>query len=843
MSQPASALDAAFQALHEIAVAASGVLDPDQLARLVVDRARELVGADSATLIWSDDQDGPFRLVSDREPSVQSSPVRVDLGVRARVYRDRAAVVVDDYASWDGALPHLVERGVRSAAGVPLLVGDHMLGVLVVDSNTHGRFDTATTEVLELLAAQVAPALEAARLYRESERQRVVNLALAELVREAALEPDLDSVLGLVSEAGMSLLAADYCGARLRGTPGRDEVHGVRGNRVDWNRPRQFAGAGLVNRAISERRSLVFEHCDQLPESDLGGLHLYHDEGAHTLLITPLMTQGDARGALIVGWRHDHTPSPGEVALAETLAHFAASVVENVGAHQTAEAHARAMTAHAAALARASERLQTIYDAIGCGIVVREEDGAVVHFNAAAAEISGLPVEELRKLRDRAPWQTLELVGPEIPHEPLHAHVRRTGKPLRKLQSHIRLTSGEERWVRLDVVPLGGDHGGVPELVFSFVDISEVKAAEQQLAEQATILQHLSEAVVVLDLAGAIIYWNDGAAALFGYTAAEIVGQPPAVLFPSPPAAPLDLARAEVTGYGGEWQGRHKDGRLVWVQVQMAPLYDAVGVQRGVVGIASDLTEQKRLAEELAQAQRLETAGRLAGQVAHDFNNLLAPLRGFPELIRQRLPVGHPAVAYCELMEQAAGRMAEINEDLLTLGQRGQAEQVALELGPLVRQTLSGLALPPTVALTVELEPSPLVVRGTAGQLQRVLANLALNGRDALGAGGGPLMVRLDRVEVAAGEAVGQQTRVPTGSYARLAVEDGGGGIAPEVAGRMFEAFYTTKTPGGGGSRVGSGLGLSIVRTVVGEHGGYLDWTSAEGVGTCFTVYLPLLVP
>src|SRR5205823_3359225 len=148
--------------------------------------------------------------------------------------------------------------------------------------------------------------------------------------------------------------------------------------------------------------------------------------------------------------------------------------------------------------------------------------------------------------------------------------------------------------------------------------------------------------------------------------------------------------------------------------------------------IARDLSLRRRLESQLARAQQLETAGRVASQVAHDFNNLLAPLVGYPELIKLRLPQNHPVVSFCDEMLSAATRMTEINDDLLTLGRRGHFEHEPIDLNQLVRDALNQAPDGPTT-LTVELDlAAELPILGSPPQLTRVLANLVANARDAM---------------------------------------------------------------------------------------------------------------
>ncbi len=279
-----------------------------------------------------------------------------------------------------------------------------------------------------------------------------------------------------------------------------------------------------------------------------------------------------------------------------------------------------------------------------------------------------------------------------------------------------------------------------------------------------------------------------------------------------------------------------KDGSTRSVTIRSRALV-ADGRIVGLIGVAIDLSEQKRLEERHARAERLEAAGRVAGQVAHDFNNLLGPLLAYPQLVREHLPQHSRAHALLRDMEFAAQQIREINQQLLTLGRRGHCELTPVELSALVGACVGGFSLPPEIRLAVELGADAGWVLGGEAQLVRVLNNLVQNARDAMPEGG---VVTLSTGLVDLPEQNGLMGRIPTGRYAHLTVSDTGSGISAALLERIFEPFYTTKRAD---RRRGSGLGLCTVAAVVQDHQGHLVVSSELGQGSTFHVYLPPTQP
>jgi PAS domain S-box-containing protein len=350
--------------------------------------------------------------------------------------------------------------------------------------------------------------------------------------------------------------------------------------------------------------------------------------------------------------------------------------------------------------------------------------------------------------------------------------------------------------------------------------------------------------VLVRDASGAIIHANDAAQEVIGLSFAAMSGRPPEALWTVIREDGTPLPDAERPGRVVLRTGhpvrratigvRRPDGEQRWLLVDSVPVRAADGRLAQVVSSFLDITEQRRLEDELRQAQKMEALGRLAGGIAHDFNNLLTVVIGRSDLLRAQVSPDDRMYASLEQICQVSTRAAALVNQLLAFSRRQPRRPHVLEINEIVQET--AMLLRPLVGELVELktrlDPARGRVRVDAGQLQQVIMNLVLNARDAMPQGG-QITLATENVAIASQDA-GRPAAVPPGAYVRLSVEDTGCGMDAETQRRLFEPFFTTKEPG-----KGTGLGLSVVYGIVQQSGGYLHVQSQPGQGTVMRVYLP----
>ena len=293
---------------------------------------------------------------------------------------------------------------------------------------------------------------------------------------------------------------------------------------------------------------------------------------------------------------------------------------------------------------------------------------------------------------------------------------------------------------------------------------------------------------------------------------------------------PVDLAeaRARVVDYviaePVTARLRHRDGRWVLVEGVTTPIRDENGDLKFKLVIARDVTERERLQDQLRQAQKMESIGRLAGGIAHDFNNLLTAIRGYAELSVLEVEADAPVRENLEQIARASGRAAELTGQLLAYSRKQVLRPQVLDLNTVVGGMAPMLAriLGEDVVLSTALEAELEPTRADPAQVEQVVLNLAVNARDAMPEGG-RLLLRTANMQTEDGPRVA------------LVVADTGSGMDETTAAQIFEPFFTTKPVG-----EGTGLGLATVHGIVAQSGGVIAVESEPGIGTTFTVSLPL---
>jgi PAS domain S-box-containing protein len=361
----------------------------------------------------------------------------------------------------------------------------------------------------------------------------------------------------------------------------------------------------------------------------------------------------------------------------------------------------------------------------------------------------------------------------------------------------------------------------------------------------ASIMEASGDAIVGTLLDGIIQTWNAGAERLYGYKEEEILGHHIGELVP-PDRFHEEADILESLRHGGrvdrlETVRLRKGGGLVEVSLTVSPICESAGRIVGVSDVARDITDRKRIADMMRQAQRLESLGVLAGGIAHDFNNLLVGILGNASLALDRLQPDSPARASIQEVVAAGERAAALTRQMLEYSGRGESVLERIDLSTHVRETVPFIraAISRSVELRLDLAEDLPTIEADKTQLQQLVMNLVINGAEAI-PNGTPGTVTIatrrqlvDECYVRA-QAVAGPGGIMPGMYVLLEVRDTGSGMDAVTQARIFEPFFTTKI-------TGRGLGLAAVLGIVKGHCGSVQVSSAAGHGCVFRVLLPAL--
>jgi two-component system, cell cycle sensor histidine kinase and response regulator CckA len=485
------------------------------------------------------------------------------------------------------------------------------------------------------------------------------------------------------------------------------------------------------------------------------------------------------------------------------------------------------------ALRRSEANLRAIFNTSLQAFVLVDRDGTIQAFNptaqAWATAILGHGVAEGDRIHEFIP-------------EAASGFRAALAGEARSVERRLRTIDGVERWYETTHAPVIDEHGTVIGVCLNARDVSERKQAEQALRESEAryrdLFDNASDLVCSTTLEGAFLYVNPAWNRAMGYSDAALAGR-----------RFIDLVHADsrelyldvvARARAGEPLG-HVDLVLVTAEGVSLTLEGNVscttdGGPPRIRGIYRDVTERKRVEDQLRRAERMQAAGRLAGGVAHEVNNMMTGVIGFSEFLLRSLEPQDPRRLEVTEIIKAGTRASDVTRQLLAFTRQQflrpevlPMNGVVLDLEKMLRRVLGE-----DHELDLALAPDAGEIRADRGQLEQVLVNLMLNARDAM-AGRGRVTITT-RVTVLEEDYADQHDGVgiPRGEYVQLAVSDTGVGMDRETQARIFEPFFTTKPVG-----QGTGLGLSTVYGIVKQSDGFVWVYSEPGAGSTFRIYLP----
>jgi PAS domain S-box-containing protein len=486
-------------------------------------------------------------------------------------------------------------------------------------------------------------------------------------------------------------------------------------------------------------------------------------------------------------------------------------------------------------------RLRAVVDTAVDGVILIDAQGTILMFNPACERLFGYASAEVL-------GQNVKTVMPapyRDEHDNYLGNYHRSGD--RKIIGIGREVVGRRKdgsTFPMDLSVGEAKEEGRSIFVGVIHDLTERKRSEKALLEAAArmraVVDTAVDGVILIDAQGVVLMFNPACERLFGYRAAEVIGQNVKTLMPTSYREEHDrylsnyhtTGLRKIIGVGREVVGQRKDGTTFPMDLSVGEAKQEG--QSVFVGVIHDLTDRKRTEEQLIQAQKMETVGQLSGGIAHDFNNLLTVIIGNSETLSDRLKARPDLKQLSDTVLGAGERGAELTRRLLAFSRRQILKPVPIDCQRLIDDMNELLRRTLREDIEIETSHAQALPRALVDppQLESAILNLALNAQDAMPNGGHITITTADAV-------LDERYRddhpeVLPGEYVMISVTDDGSGMAPQVLDRVFEPFYTTKDVG-----KGSGLGLSMVYGFVKQSNGHVSIYSEPGLGTTVRLYLP----
>ncbi len=491
------------------------------------------------------------------------------------------------------------------------------------------------------------------------------------------------------------------------------------------------------------------------------------------------------------------------------------------------------------ALRDSEAKFRAVAETSGSAIYIWQ-DNQFVYVNPAAERITGYSREEI--LEGKIIYEALH---PDSREFMLRRTSARLGGDRQPTRYEVRITTkgGEEKWVDLSATIM--DYRNRPAVIGTAFDITKRKRAEEELAAEkerlAVTLYSIGEGVITTDTRGRVSLINRIAEDLTGWPGETAAGRPLHEVFyilhektGQPLKSPHNtvLARKEMPDTALLLS---RDGRRHVIAQSASPIKDSHGTIAGMVLVFRDISEGRKMEEELLKARNLESLSILAGGIAHDFNNILTVIIGNISLAKMGIESGTRAHGLLGEAEKASWRARDLTQQLLTFSKGGAPVKKITSISELLKDTvsftLSGSNIRCTFLLPEDLWPAEV----DAGQVSQVINNLVINAQQAMPAGG-TIEIAAENVHLPPVRKPGR--REPAASsrtrrrFIKIKLADHGIGIPSEHLPKIFDPYFTTK-------QRGSGLGLTTAYSIVNKHGGHITVESEVGKGTSITVFLP----
>ncbi|MFI5304085.1 MAG: PAS domain S-box protein [Nitrospiria bacterium] len=472
-----------------------------------------------------------------------------------------------------------------------------------------------------------------------------------------------------------------------------------------------------------------------------------------------------------------------------------------------------------------------IEDSMLAGVVAVDLEQRLIYVNPSFCNMVGWNAEELIGTSPPYPfWPSDEI---ETITKVLKDRLNRNGP--REIEFRFRRKNGENFQVLSLGSPLSDGHGKMIGILSTFHDITDRKRIEDELKLQSEIIKNMASGVLLIRSSdGVIVHTSPRINEMFGYEPNELIGKHISTLIAPGEISPKEAAMKRSTfleenkAWSGETKNIRKDGSILWTFGNMStlihPLYGKVWVN-----VKHDITEKRKMEEELLKVQKLESLGILAGGIAHDFNNILTGILGNISLAKIGMNPASANFQRLDEAEKATDRAAQLARQLLTFAKGGtpikKTSPILEVLENAVKFSLRGSNILCDFSFQKDLWP----IDFDEGQISQVIQNISINAQQAMVAGGTIQVKAINRV-IEENKVEGPFIR--KGNYVEISIQDQGVGIPQEILSKIFDPYFTTKEKG-------SGLGLAISHSIIQRHDGVISVKSQLGRGTTFFIFLP----
>lgn len=480
-------------------------------------------------------------------------------------------------------------------------------------------------------------------------------------------------------------------------------------------------------------------------------------------------------------------------------------------------------------LQRQREILQTVVDNIPVMLILYDSSGRMILVNKETEKVLGWSREDILG-RD-----FVAVVYPDSGRRrQVREYMQEAGPSWRDIEMETR--SGGTVHVSWFNARLSDG-----SLIGIGMDLSERRKMEQNLRMLAEAVENAGEGIAVLNPEGKVEYVNPAYEDISGYRHDELTGRRLADLDAYLDRKDIEEVIGYVAVHGRKWSGRQRrtkitTGEAIDISLTVTPVYDQEGRIANFIEVVRDITSEVRMQDQLAQNQKFEAIGTLAGGVAHDLKNILAPIMINTEQALMDIEEGHPARRMLEEIMQAAKIGTNLVIQILTFSRQEPREKRPMPVEPVISEAVTFLrsALPSTIDIHQQLEAKDAVVNADPVRIKQVMINLGTNAGHAMREKGGQLKVRLTKEHLNEEEASKLCPDLRAGSYVCITVSDTGEGMDEQTVRRVFEPFFTTKKPG-----EGTGMGLAVVHGIVKDLQGTITVRSRPGKGSIFSVLIP----